>query len=66
MTDVESVIVVALGGALEHDPGDKLLSMGREATALAVAEKKGWIAVRMKEMLDGDLEGAAKASLAIV
>ena len=36
-----------------------------KATDMRLEEKKGWLAVRTKEFPAGDLEGAAKASLAI-
>jgi hypothetical protein len=36
-----------------------------KATRLRLEEKKGWLAVRTSEFPAGDLEGAAKASLAI-
>jgi hypothetical protein len=36
-----------------------------KATGMRLEEKKGWLAVRTKKFPAGDLEGAAKASLAI-
>jgi hypothetical protein len=48
---------------LERDPRKKQLL--ERAGALRVQERLGWLAVRTSEFPGGDLEGAAKASMAL-
>jgi hypothetical protein len=89
MSSFDSVVILALGDPLAHDPEGKLLQLGKKATGVALAahllpdesedkeklfqkaidirheERAGWLAVRTEAFPNGDLEGAAKASLAI-
>lgn len=56
---------LALGAQMLEKSDPRRKEKYERATGIRLEEKKGWMAVRTKEFPAGDLEGAAKASLAI-
>ena len=58
-----SFMVLEAQNLKDNDP--KKTKLFEEAKRLRMEEKRGWLAVKTPEFPAGDLEGAAKASLAI-